>query len=76
MAYALLGSGDTTVCGCGCEGTYCTCLGTLTDTCAHFGTQVFLVSDAIYAFLVYNYDLLHGLPRVDKDGKPMKLKLA
>ena len=39
-------------------------------------TQVFLISDTIYAFLVYNYDLLHGLPRVDKDGKPIKLKLA
>eukprot|EP00731_Ephydatia_muelleri_P026541 Em0018g641a len=38
--------------------------------------QVFLISDTIYAFLVYNYDLLHGLPRVDKDGKPIKLKLA
>ena len=38
--------------------------------------QIFLVSDIIYSFLVHRYDLQHGLPRVDAEGKPLRLKLS
>lgn len=34
--------------------------------------QIFLVADVIYSFLVHRYDLRHGLPRLDKTGKPVK----
>ncbi|XP_064393802.1 phosphatidylinositol glycan anchor biosynthesis class U protein-like [Halichondria panicea] len=37
--------------------------------------QIFLVADVIYSFLVHQYDLKHGLPRLDQLGKPVKLKL-
>ena len=38
--------------------------------------QVFLLADVIYSFLVHQYDLHHGLPRVNENGTPVKLKLA
>ena len=38
--------------------------------------QVFLLADVIYSFLVHQYDLHHGLPRVDENGTPIKLKLT
>ncbi len=37
--------------------------------------QIFLVADVMYSFLVHQYDLKHGLPRLDQLGKPVKLKL-
>lgn len=43
---------------------------------ASVSPQTFLVADVIYSFLVYQYDLRHGLPRVDKEGKPILLKLS
>ncbi len=36
--------------------------------------QIFLVADVMYSFLV-QYNLKHGLPRLDQLGKPVKLKL-
>ena len=44
--------------------------------CLVLSLQVFLVADVIYSFLVYRYDLLHGLPRVDKDNNTIPLKLT
>ena len=38
--------------------------------------QIFLVSDLIHSELVYQYDLKHGWPRVDKEGNHIKLKLT
>ena len=38
--------------------------------------QIFLVTDVMYAFMAHQYDLLHGLPRLDKQGKPVKLTLV
>ena len=38
--------------------------------------QIFLVTDVMYAFAAHQYDLLHGLPRLDKQGKPVKLTLV
>lgn len=37
--------------------------------------QIFLVADVIYSFMVYQYDLKHGLPRVDSHGRAVQLKL-
>ena len=41
-----------------------------------FFLQVFLLADVMYSFLVHQYDLYHGLPRVDDSGTPVKLKLS
>ena len=38
--------------------------------------QIFLISDLTYSQLLYSYDLQHGWPRIDKDGKTVKLKLS
>ena len=38
--------------------------------------QIFLITDVIYAFVAHQYDLQHGLPRLDKQGNPVKLALA
>lgn len=37
--------------------------------------QVFLLLDMVNSFMSYQYDLKHGLPRVDEDGKPIMLRL-
>jgi len=47
----------------------------LNDICTYAFVQIFLVADVIYSFLVHQYDIFHGLPRVDKDGNYLRLKL-
>ena len=37
--------------------------------------QNFLLIDTINAFLTHQYDLKHGLPRLDQQGRPVKLRL-
>ena len=37
--------------------------------------QVFLLLDMVNSYMSYQYDLQHGLPRLDKQGKPVLLKL-
>lgn len=38
-------------------------------------TQIFFLLDVVHAFLSHQYDLKHGLPRLDKQDKPVQLKL-
>ena len=37
--------------------------------------QIFLLLDVIHSFLLHQYDLYNGLPRLDSNGKPIYLKL-
>lgn len=37
--------------------------------------QIFLLLDVVNSYLTYQYDLKHGLPRLDKQGKPVLLRL-
>ena len=37
--------------------------------------QVFLLLDVVNSYMCYHYDLKHGLPRLDEQGKPVLLRL-
>ena len=37
--------------------------------------QVFLLLDVVNSHMSYRYDLKHGLPRLDEQGKPVLLRL-
>ena len=42
-----------------------------------FSSQILLISDVLYSFLEYQYDLKNGLPRaLDENGHPVTVKLS